>query len=625
MNKNLILSGFGLLVLLYIIIGSLAYRATQELEAVVTDQFNRQQLILTGKIADDIRRHCQFLETALTTLSRHAGETFPEQPSREYLNSTFEILKDWHVLSLGIAPEDPDESLAAYPTDFFSWEKMGVDFPHAEFELWRDSGPEEQIFFSRTFRPDQGPFAGTWVMIMARPLPQGIEGYPEPAASDRVPPAAFFVVDAMKVSRDYAHGVISGQTGYPWVINERGYFLYHIEDDFDGQNSFTVRHERNPDISYARINMLVSQRLLRGEEGTDWYISGWHREVYTEMKKLFAFSPVFFTGPENEQDMHLWSVGLAAPTDEVWGLIQPIIIRQWFVAGLFLVGATLALFTLYYISLRWNYALSRKVEEKTEHLTKSQELLLQEKQKVEQSMQELVETQQKLVQSERFAAIGEAASHLAHEIKNPLMLMAGFAGQVKRSLHENSQDREKLDIIVQEAQRLENMLIEVRDFTRPHKLHKESCQINDLISQTVNIFENEMKAGQVQYRLDLSRDLPLVSLDRDRIKQVLLNLIKNSLEAMPEGGTLTIGSQRINRRVRIWVEDNGPGIPEEKMKNIFSPYFTTKKKGTGLGLAVSYRIIQDHDGDIFVDSEAGRGTRFTFYLPLAEDIQLRES
>jgi len=616
MNKKLILPAAVLLVLLYIVIGSLAYRATQELEEVVTDQFNRQQLILAGKIGDDIRNHCQFLETALTTLSRHAGENWPEQPSRDYLHSTFEILKDWHVLSLGIFPEDRDDSLFASPGDVSSWKEMGVDFPEAEFEIWLNSGPEEQIFFSRTIRPDHGPFAGTWVMIMVRLLPEGDEDLTESASSDRIPPAAFFVIDAMKVSREYAHGVISGQTGYPWVINEQGYFLYHIEEDFEGRNSFTVRHERNPDISYERINMLVSQRLLRGEEGTDWYISGWHRDVYTEMKKLFAFSPIFFNGAE--KDMHLWSVGLAAPSDEVWGLIQTIVARQWFVAGFFLLVATLGLFALYFVSLRWNHALTRKVEEKTRHLLQSQELLRQEKQKVEQSMQELVETQQKLVQSERFAAIGEAASHLAHEIKNPLMLMAGFAGQAKRNLPENSQDREKLDIIVQEAQRLEKMLIEVRDFTRPHKLHKESCQINDLISEALTIFENEIKAAQIQHRLDLSRDLPLVSLDKDRIKQVLLNLIKNSLEAMPEGGTLTIGSQRMNRRVRIWVEDNGTGIPQEKMKNIFSPYFTTKDKGTGLGLAVSYRIIQDHDGDIFVDSEPGLGTRFTFYLPLEE-------
>ena len=618
MNKKLILPATVLLVLLYIVIGSLAYKASRELEEVVTDQFNQQQLILAGKIADDIRNHCQFLETALTTLSRHAGENWPEPPSRDFLHSTFELLKDWHVLSLGIAPDGLDNSLFESKRDISSWKEMGIDFPEVEFGRWLDSDPENHTFFSRTFRPDQGPFAGNWVMIMARLLPLGFEDHSDPAASEHIPPAAFFVVDAMKISREYAHGVISGQTGYPWVINERGYFLYHIEDDFDGQNSFTVRHERNPDISYERINTLVSERLLRGEEGTDWYISGWHREVYTEMKKLFAFSPIIFS-PGNIEELHLWSVGLAAPMDEVWGLIQPIVVRQWFVAGLFLVGTTLGLFALYFVSLRWNHTLTRKVEEKTRHLTKSQELLLQEKKKVEQSMHELVETQQKLVQSERFAAIGEAAAHLSHEIKNPLMLMAGFAGQVKRNIPEKSRDGEKLDIIVQEAQRLEKMLIEVRDFTRPHQLKKEQCQINDLISETLNIFENEIKAAQIQYRLNLSRDLPMINLDRDRIKQVLLNLIKNSLEAMPEGGSLIIGSQRTNQRIRIWVEDNGPGILRKKMKNIFSPYFTTKKKGTGLGLAVSYRIIQDHGGDIFVDSEHGKGTRFTFYLPLNGD------
>lgn len=624
MNKKLLFPGVLLLVLLYSTIGGLAYKGGQELEEVVTGQFNDQQLILAGKIADDIRGHFQFLETTLDTLSRHAGRTMPEQPSHDYLHTTHDIIKDWHVLSLGIAGNNRGNSLMASEEGVSSWQDMGIDFPREEFQLWLDSDPEEQIFFSRTFRPDKGSYAGTWIMIMARLLPGIIERSPEPASLDVVPPAAFFVVDAMKVAREYAHGLISGQTGYPWVINQEGYFLYHIEDDFDGRDSFTVRHERNPDISYERINNIVSQRLLEGEEGTDWYISGWHREVYTEMKKLLAFSPVFFTPKEINQDSHLWSVGVAAPDEEVWGLIQPIVVRQWVVAGLFLVGATLGLFGLYFISLRWNHVLTRKVEDKTRHLMESREQLREEKEKVEQSMQELKDTQQRLVQSERFAAIGEAASHMSHEIKNPLMLMAGFACQVRRRLSEDSPEAEKLDIIVNEAKRLEKMLTEVRDFTRPHKLSVKPCQLNDLIAETVKIFQDSLESSGIQCSQELSSDLPQVNMDPDQVKQVLVNLIKNAVEVMSEGGTLGISSKRQSQWVAVSVQDSGPGIPAEKMKNIFSPFFTTKDKGTGLGLAVSYRIIQDHGGDIQVDSEPGQGCRFTFYLPLEEaDLGLK--
>jgi len=619
MNKKLILPAAVLLVFLYIVIGSLAYKASQELEEVVTDQFNQQQLILAGKIADDIRNHCQFLETALTTLSRHAGER-PEPPSRDYLHSTFELLKDWHVLSLGIDPDGRDNSLFESKREISSWKEMGVDFPEAEFERWLDSGPEEQIFFSRTFRPDQGPFAGTWVMFMARPLYSRVEDpdFSSPGASPDGPAVAFFLVNAMEVSGEYAHGVVSGKTGYSWVINEKGYFLYHIEEDFIGRNSFTVRHDRNPHISYERVNYLVKEKLLQGQEGANWYISGWHRDQIAEMKKLIAYSPIIFS-PGNSADLHLWSVGVAAPNDEVWGLMHPVVIRQWLVAGLFLLGATLGLFALYFVSLRWNHALTRKVDEKTRHLTHSQELLFQEKQKVEQSMEELVKTQQKLIQAERFAAIGEAAAHLSHEIKNPLMLMAGFARQVRRKLPGNSPENEKLGIISKEALRLEKMLIEVRDFTRPHKLQIDKHRINRLISDVLKIFEDEMQRLNIRCTLDLQADLPPVDMDRDQIQQVLINLIKNSMEVMPEGGVLIISSGLESGRIRTSVQDSGVGIPPDKMKNIFSPFFTTKDKGTGLGLAISYRIVQDHGGDIFVDSEPGKGTRFTFYLPLNGD------
>ncbi len=237
------------------------------------------------------------------------------------------------------------------------------------------------------------------------------------------------------------------------------------------------------------------------------------------------------------------------------------------------------------------------------------------------AIEELVETQQRLLQSERFAAIGEAASHLSHEIKNPLMLMAGFARQVQRRVPRDSPEEEKLNIIIQEAQRLENMLYQVRDFTRPRTLNKKYCPVNQLVSDTLKMFEDEMENSKISIRLNLSQDLPQVSIDRDQIKQVLINLIKNSMEAMCSGGMLTVGSDRKNHTIRIWLEDTGQGIPPEKMKKIFSPFFTTKDKGTGLGLAVSYRIIQDHDGEIFVHSKPGRGARFEIHLPLSLDTE----
>ncbi len=259
------------------------------------------------------------------------------------------------------------------------------------------------------------------------------------------------------------------------------------------------------------------------------------------------------------------------------------------------------------------------LKQKIKEARDKSELAEEQTRETKKAIEELVKTQHKLIQAERFAAIGEAASHLSHEIKNPLMIMAGFAKQIQCSLPNDCPEQEKLNIIVQEAQRLEKMLYEVRDFTRPRTLKKEPSQINQLISETIKIFDNQLETSKTEYRLDMPKDLPLVNMDKDQIKQVLINLIKNSLEAMQDGGFLTIGARQENQTVQVWVEDTGQGIPSEKMKKIFSPFFTTKDKGTGLGLAVSYRIIQDHGGDISVESKTGKGAKFTFHLPIFLD------
>ena len=259
----------------------------------------------------------------------------------------------------------------------------------------------------------------------------------------------------------------------------------------------------------------------------------------------------------------------------------------------------------------------QKLKQKIQEAKDKSRLAEEQTREAERAVDELIKTQQELIQAERFAAIGEAAAHLSHEIKNPLMIMAGFARQVRCNVPEDSPEQEKLNIIMQEAGRLEKMLYEVRDFTRPRTLNKEPSQINQLIADTLKVFEGELQSSKIRFRLDLSPGLPLVYIDRDQVKQVLINLIKNAIEAMPQGGFLTVGSGMENQLVFVWIEDTGPGIPIDKLKEVFSPFFTTKKKGTGLGLAVSYRIIQDHGGDVYVSSKPGHGSKFTLYFPVS--------
>jgi two-component system, NtrC family, sensor histidine kinase HydH len=612
MTRKTILASLLFLIFLSSLVFIMAYRANQELSQMVAGQYNDQQLSLARKIAQDIESHFAFLETALVTYSRHALEGDPGEQSRHH----FQILKDWQILGLGILYENSRDSALISSPFLESLDELGLEIPRKKLLELISLHEQGSFFYSQTIKPAAGPFDDSRVILMATPgrYTPGSE-IPQDALND--PPLTFFVVDAYEVARRYAHGVVSGKTGYPWVIDDQGFFIYHVEEDFLGQNSLTIRQEKNPAISYQRINDLTRQRLLQGEEGTDWYISGWHRDLITEMKKLVAFSPANFPpGTSGDSRQNVWSVGLAVPETEVYGLIQPMVLRQWAVTGLFIIIIFSGLLILYLISLRWNRVLSQKVDEKTRHLVRSQDLLRKEKEKVELSLQALVEAQQKLVHAERLAAIGEAASHLSHEIKNPLMLMAGFARQVARSLPENDPNQEKLGIISEEAKRLENMLIQVRDFTRPQQLRQEKAQINDLILETTKLVQEKLDMDKIRVSLNLFPELPEAYFDQAQIKQVLLNLIKNAWEAIPGEGSISITTGVEKNRIMVSIEDTGTGIPGDKLKEIFNPFFTTKDKGTGLGLAVIQRIVQDHQGDIRVDSEPGRGSRFIFYLPL---------
>jgi two-component system, NtrC family, sensor histidine kinase HydH len=612
MTRKTILASLLFLIFLSSLVFIMAYRANQELSQMVAGQYNDQQLSLARKIAQDIESHFAFLETALVTYSRHALEGDPGEQSRHH----FQILKDWQILGLGILYENSRDSALISSPFLESLDELGLEIPRKKLLELISLHEQGSFFYSQTIKPAAGPFDDSRVILMATPgrYAPGSE-IPQDALND--PPLTFFVVDAYEVARRYAHGVVSGKTGYPWVIDDQGFFIYHVEEDFLGQNSLTIRQEKNPAISYQRINDLTRQRLLQGEEGTDWYISGWHRDLITEMKKLVAFSPANFPpGTSGDSRQNVWSVGLAVPETEVYGLIQPMVLRQWAVTGLFIIIIFSGLLILYLISLRWNRVLSQKVDEKTRHLVRSQDLLRKEKEKVELSLQALVEAQQKLVHAERLAAIGEAASHLSHEIKNPLMLMAGFARQVARSLPENDPNQEKLGIISEEAKRLENMLIQVRDFTRPQQLRQEKAQINDLILETTKLVQEKLDMDKIRVSLNLFPELPEAYFDQAQIKQVLLNLIKNAWEAIPGEGSISITTGVEKNRIMVSIEDTGTGIPGDKLEEIFNPFFTTKDKGTGLGLAVIQRIVQDHQGDIRVDSEPGRGSRFIFYLPL---------
>ncbi len=240
-------------------------------------------------------------------------------------------------------------------------------------------------------------------------------------------------------------------------------------------------------------------------------------------------------------------------------------------------------------------------------------------QRLEEKIEQLRETQERLCRSERLAAMGEISAYIAHEIRNPLVTIGGFA----RAIEKDSADREDVadaaQIIVEEVARLEKILANIKDFSKPPEPRKVRLLVNTLIEDTCSLTEGYIEEGDVKLVRDFSPELPFTYLDPGQIKQVLLNLIKNAVESMESGGTLTIRTLREGRYIRIDIADTGRGIAPEVMEKLFTPFFTTKTSGTGVGLVVCQKIIDDHDGKLRVSSSQGKGSTFSILLPIVEN------
>jgi two-component system NtrC family sensor kinase len=240
--------------------------------------------------------------------------------------------------------------------------------------------------------------------------------------------------------------------------------------------------------------------------------------------------------------------------------------------------------------------------------------------KVEERSQQLRKIQAQLMQSEKLASLGRLASGVAHEINSPLTGILTFSHLLMRKLKDNPELQKELELIVRETTRVSTIVRGLLDFARESRPQKRPCNINELILHTLSLVERQSVFQNIRIAKNLDPQVPIILLDANQIQQVFMNILLNAADAMAAGGSLTISSSHVpgDSFVQVKFSDTGCGISEENLNRIFDPFFTTKaeKKGTGLGLAVSYGIIDRHRGRIEVQSEIDRGTTFTIQLPL---------
>ncbi len=229
----------------------------------------------------------------------------------------------------------------------------------------------------------------------------------------------------------------------------------------------------------------------------------------------------------------------------------------------------------------------------------------------------------RLQQSEKMAIIGELSTYIAHEIRNPLFAIGGFANSLLRSTTLSETDREKVSIILKESKRLDTILKSTINFSRPVDAKKGLVDVNMVAAETMRLLTFGAEQKSIVPVLQTDPSIAKAVGDSDLVKQCLINMVKNSMEAMPDGGSLFVRTGMRDGHIFLEVEDTGHGIPEEIRTKVFNPFFSTKDKGAGLGLAMTKKIIEDMGGRVELYSQADEGTSVTlFFSPaLAVDAE----
>lgn len=238
-------------------------------------------------------------------------------------------------------------------------------------------------------------------------------------------------------------------------------------------------------------------------------------------------------------------------------------------------------------------------------------------------LSEIKQLRAELHRKDRLAAIGQVVAGVAHEIRNPLFGITSVAQILRQELDLTPTHRELVEAMFSETQRLNVLVSDLLLFGRPSRLERKPIDLQQLLDSCCHLYAGQIRERSIELRKAYRPDLPVLAADQDKLKQVILNLFKNALEATPPGGVVTVAAEGLKRDdhsepngIVVRISDTGCGIPPKDRERIFDLFFTTKPRGAGLGLSISRRIVEDHGGKIIVDSHPAQGTTFTIELPL---------
>ena len=231
---------------------------------------------------------------------------------------------------------------------------------------------------------------------------------------------------------------------------------------------------------------------------------------------------------------------------------------------------------------------------------------------------EIKSLNEEVARNKRLASLGKLSAGIAHEIRNPLSSIRGLAQFVYSSFKKNDARKEDLDTIIQEVDRLNLLIVQVLDFAKIKKLNLSQFSINELVVKIVEFLKLEIKNKKIDFHLSLSQEIPSICADENQVRQIIMNVVINAIQAIKINGKIKITTENSKLKekpaIKLIIEDSGIGIPESELSQIFDPFFTKKDKGTGLGLSIVYKLVENHQGEIKVESTEGKGTKFMIFL-----------
>ncbi len=549
------------------------------------EQYNQQQLILAQQAArnvegvfDTYRRNLGLVAGLFegADLTRPAAER-----AAGSLRRIYESLADTPIIDLVVF--DPEGTVVAIePPDAFT---LGRNYSWREYYVWaRDEGRPGQMYLSPFMRLEGGQHRGDKALIVA----EGIYG---PDRSFRG--VAMFTLSFDELARRHVLSLRIGEEGYAWLVDSQGgTVLVDPRGVIGGQGFGEAFLPRWP-----KLHALL-EATRGGQPGTDWYDFVDPADPSATVRKLVGYAPVRIEG-------RLWTLGVCTPVREVEALLSSLLRSQERLSAGAVAAVLAATVLLSGLLLGWNRSLTREVSARTRDLTAARS--------------RLEATFDELLSARKLAAVGNLALGLAHEIRNPLSSVRMNVQMIRKKVAPAVPLEENFAIVEAEILRLNRLLNDLMSFARPRALRLEAVDLDGVVREVLALLRERLEAAGTRLELRLTPDLEPVVCDGEQIRQVLLNLVLNALEAMERDGgrrVLTVGTGRAEGFATLRVTDTGPGIAPGDRERLFDPFFTTKAGGGGLGLSIVENIVLHHGGHVAVEGEPGSGATFTVRLPV---------